>query len=41
VARLVAEGRRDVRRRFSPDRSLAEFSRVVTEVAAGRAGARR
>lgn len=39
--RLVAEGRRDVRRRFSPDRSLAEFSRVVRELAAARAGARR
>lgn len=33
--RLVAEGRRDVLRRFSPERSLAEFRRVVTAVAAG------
>jgi glycosyltransferase involved in cell wall biosynthesis len=34
--RLVAEGRRDVLRRFSPDRSLAEFRRVVEEVEAAR-----
>ena len=38
--RLVAEGRRDVLRRFSPERSLAEFSRVV-EVVAARADASR
>jgi hypothetical protein len=41
AARLVAEGGRDVRRRFSPDRSLAEFSRVVRGVVAARAGAQR
>jgi glycosyltransferase involved in cell wall biosynthesis len=29
ASRLVAEGRRDVTRRFSPERSLAEFKRVV------------
>ena len=40
-SRLVAEGRRDVMRRFAPERSLAEFQRVVTEVAAARAAARR
>jgi len=37
-SRLVAEGRRDVLRRFAPDRSLAEFRRVVGEVAGARAG---
>jgi glycosyltransferase involved in cell wall biosynthesis len=36
ASRLVAEGRRDVTRRFSPERSLAEFKRVVTEVAGAR-----
>jgi glycosyltransferase involved in cell wall biosynthesis len=36
--RLVAEGRRDVLRRFSPQRSLAEFSRVVEKVAEAAAG---
>ena len=36
--RLVAEGRRDVLRRFAPERSLAEFSRVVEEVAGARLG---
>jgi glycosyltransferase involved in cell wall biosynthesis len=41
AARLVAEGRRDVRRRFSPERSVSEFSRVVRGVAAARAGAPR
>jgi glycogen(starch) synthase len=39
-ARLVAEGRRDVLRRFSPERSLAEFRRVVTALAADPAGPR-
>jgi len=38
--RLVAEGRRDVARRFSPERSLAEFRRVV-ELVAARAAAPR
>jgi glycosyltransferase involved in cell wall biosynthesis len=32
ASRLVAEGRRDVLRRFSPERSLAEFRRVVTDL---------
>lgn len=42
--RLVADGRRDVLRRFSPQRSLAEFRRVVegvrTEAEAARAAGR-
>jgi Glycosyl transferases group 1/Glycosyltransferase Family 4 len=40
AARLVAEGRRDVLRRFSPERSLAGFRQVVTaamEAGGGRA----
>jgi glycosyltransferase involved in cell wall biosynthesis len=40
-SRLVADGRRDVLRRFPPERSLAEFQRVVREVAAARADASR
>jgi glycosyltransferase involved in cell wall biosynthesis len=34
VSRLVTEGRRDVARRFSPERSLAEFKRAVMDVTA-------
>ena len=39
-ARLVAAGRRDVLRRFSPERSLAEFQRVTTELTGARASER-
>jgi glycosyltransferase involved in cell wall biosynthesis len=39
--RLVAAGRRDVLRRFSPERSLAEFRRVVEGLAAAPPGSRR
>ncbi len=39
--RLVAAGRRDVLRRFSPERSLAEFRRVATELAAAAPASRR
>jgi glycosyltransferase involved in cell wall biosynthesis len=35
-ARLAAAGRRDVLRRFSPQRSLAEFRRVASELAGAR-----
>lgn len=38
--RLVAEGRRDVKRRFSPERSMVEFRRVVEQVAARAAAPR-
>jgi glycosyltransferase involved in cell wall biosynthesis len=41
AARLVAAGRRDVLRRFSPERSVAEFRRVATELAAGPGASRR
>jgi glycosyltransferase involved in cell wall biosynthesis len=41
AARLVAAGRRDVVRRFSPERSVAEFRRVATELAAAPARSRR
>ena len=41
AARLVAAGRRDVLRRFSPERSVAEFSRVATELAAAPGASRR
>jgi glycosyltransferase involved in cell wall biosynthesis len=41
VSRLVAEGRREVTRRFSPERSLAVFRRVVTELAGARGRAAR
>jgi glycosyltransferase involved in cell wall biosynthesis len=36
-ARIVAEGRRDVLRRFSAERSLAEFRRVAETLSAGSA----
>jgi glycosyltransferase involved in cell wall biosynthesis len=39
--RLVAAGRRDVLRRFSPERSLAEFRRVATELAGAPPASRR
>jgi glycosyltransferase involved in cell wall biosynthesis len=38
ASRLVAEGRRDVLRRFSPERSLAGFRQVVTEAMGAEAG---
>ena len=38
ASRLVAEGRRDVLRRFSPERSLAGFKQVVTEATGAAAG---
>jgi glycosyltransferase involved in cell wall biosynthesis len=38
VARLVAEGRRDVLRRFAPERSMAVFRQAVTEATAGAEG---
>jgi hypothetical protein len=37
ASRLVAEGRRDVLRRFSPERSLAVFRQAVTEAMAAEA----
>jgi glycosyltransferase involved in cell wall biosynthesis len=40
-SRLVAAGRRDVARRFAPERSLATFRRTVAEVLAAREGASR